>query len=81
MSETICGISPVLANRTIQDLLRKHVLQWQARTITITDWPALVGLGDFKPDDLRLRRPALHREAYHVEPQAIGNVEVPFSAL
>ena len=77
----ICGISPVHANRTIQDLRRKRVLQWQARTIAITDWPALVGLANFKPDYLRLRRPILHRSEYHVEPQTTGRAEAPLSAL
>ncbi len=50
-----CGISAVHANRTIQELRRKRLLEWQSRTITITNWPALTYLAGFKPDYLRLR--------------------------
>jgi CRP-like cAMP-binding protein len=50
-----CGISAVHANRIIQELRRKKLLQWQSRMITIEDWAALVSLADFKPDYLRLR--------------------------
>lgn len=49
-----CGISTVHANRLIQELRRKHLLQWQSRTITITDWPGLAHAG-FRPDFLYLR--------------------------
>ncbi len=51
-----CGISPVHANRTIQELRRGGLLQWQAKTISITDWAGLVRLADFDPGYLRLRK-------------------------
>jgi CRP-like cAMP-binding protein len=50
-----CGISAVHANRIIQELRRSNLLQWQSKTITITDWTGLVRLADFDPDYLRLR--------------------------
>ncbi|MBV8700144.1 Crp/Fnr family transcriptional regulator [Bradyrhizobium sp.] len=52
-----CGISAVHANRIIQELRRRRLLQWQSRTITILDWPALVRLAGFRPDYLGLRDP------------------------
>ncbi len=52
----ICGISPVHANRTIQDLRRRELLQWQSRTITVTDWTGLTRLAGFHPDYLMLRQ-------------------------
>lgn len=76
----ICGISPVHANRTIQDLRRKGLLQWQGRTITITDWPDLVRLAGFKPDYLRLRQPLLTRQPRAPDPSMTAG-ELPFSAL
>ncbi|MGJ4891503.1 Crp/Fnr family transcriptional regulator [Bradyrhizobium sp. HKCCYLRH3099] len=57
----ICGISPVHANRTIQDLRRRALLHWHSRTITVTDWKGLTRLAGFRPDYLMLRQPpALH---------------------
>jgi len=53
-----CAISPVHANRIIQDLRRRRALQWQSRTITITDWRMLVHLARFEPDYLGLRQVA-----------------------
>jgi CRP-like cAMP-binding protein len=50
-----CGISAVHANRVIQELRRSSLLQWQSKTITITDWSDLVRLAGFDPDYLRLR--------------------------
>jgi hypothetical protein len=44
-----CSISPVHANRTIQELRRCNLLQWQGKTVTITDWPGLVRLARFDP--------------------------------
>jgi len=58
-----CGISTVHANRIIQELRRKQVLQWQSRTITINDWRSLVHVAGFAPDYLCLREP------HAVEPQ------------
>lgn len=51
-----CGISPVHANRTIQELRRSGLLQWQSKTIFITDWSGLARLADFDPGYLRLRK-------------------------
>jgi CRP-like cAMP-binding protein len=50
-----CGISAVHANRTIQELRRSGLLQWQAKTITIADWNGLVRLAEFSPEYLGLR--------------------------
>ena len=50
-----CAISPVHANRIIQELRRRQALQWQSKTITISDWQMLVHLARFEPDYLGLR--------------------------
>jgi CRP-like cAMP-binding protein len=50
-----CSISVVHANRVIRELHRNNVLQWQSKTITITNWSELVRLAEFTPDFLRLR--------------------------
>jgi CRP-like cAMP-binding protein len=52
-----CGISPVHANRVVQELRRRDLLQWEAREITITDWKALTRVAAFRPDYLWLRQP------------------------
>jgi CRP-like cAMP-binding protein len=49
-----CSISAIHANRTMQELHRSNLLQWHARTITITDWNGLVRLAGFNPAYLRL---------------------------
>jgi len=72
----ICGISAVHANRTIQDLRRRGLLQWQSRMITITDWPALVRLAGFKPDYLRLRQPMLQEDSHLLEPRPLEALEM-----
>ncbi|CCE11283.1 putative Transcriptional regulator, Crp/Fnr family [Bradyrhizobium sp. STM 3843] len=54
-----CAISAVHANRTIQELRRRKLLQWNSRTIEITDWSGLVRLAGFQPDYLGLRKPSL----------------------
>lgn len=51
-----CGISPVHANRTIQELRRRNLLRWHGKTMTIMDWPSLVRLADFDPAYMRIRR-------------------------
>ncbi|UPK29750.1 Crp/Fnr family transcriptional regulator [Bradyrhizobium sp. 195] len=61
-----CGISPVHANRTIQELRRCNLLQWRGKTIAITDWRGLVRLAGFNPAYLSMRsgedaRPPLPR--------------------
>ena len=50
-----CSISPVHANRTIQELRRCNLLQWQGKILTITDWPGLVRLAHFDPSYLGMR--------------------------
>ncbi|MBP0114679.1 MULTISPECIES: Crp/Fnr family transcriptional regulator [Bradyrhizobium] len=50
-----CSISAVHANRTIQELRRCNLLQWQGKTLTITDWPGLVRLAGFDPAYLSIR--------------------------
>lgn len=63
-----CSISPVHANRTIQELRRGNLLQWQGKTLVITDWPGLVRLAEFDPAYLdiqsrdRVSRPAQPEE-------------------
>lgn len=52
-----CGISPVHANRVIQELRRKELLHWQSRAITITNWNALLRTASFRFDHLGLRHP------------------------
>ncbi len=54
-----CAISAVHANRTIQELRRRRLLQWTSRTIEITDWGGLARLAGFQPDYLGLRKPPL----------------------
>ena len=51
-----CGISAVHANRIIQDLRHSAWLHWRSKTITITNWDALVQVSGFTPDYLHLRR-------------------------
>ena len=50
-----CGISAVHANRIIQAMRRKGLLQWHSRTITITDWEALVKISGFRPNYLDMK--------------------------
>lgn len=50
-----CSISPVHANRTIQELRRCNLLQWEAKTLTILDWSGLVRLAGFDPAYLGFR--------------------------
>jgi CRP-like cAMP-binding protein len=73
----ICGISPVHANRTIQDLRRRGLVTWHARMITITDWPALARLAGFKPDYLRLRMPAVPESRGLQEPAVAAGTAMP----
>ncbi|MBH5386234.1 Crp/Fnr family transcriptional regulator [Bradyrhizobium diversitatis] len=50
-----CSISPVHANRTIQELRRGNLLRWQGKTLVITDWPGLVRVAEFDPAYLGIR--------------------------
>ncbi|MBV9462339.1 MAG: Crp/Fnr family transcriptional regulator, partial [Bradyrhizobium sp.] len=54
-----CAISPVHANRVVQELRRKQILKWQSRTITINDWPALCRIACFDAEYLGLRDQAV----------------------
>jgi len=67
-----CGISPVHANRTIQELRRRALLQWQGKTMTITDWPGLVRLAGFDPAYLRTRAPGSRTRSPQPEPVPMG---------
>ena len=50
-----CSISPVHANRTIQELRRSNLLQWHGKTLTISNWLGLVRLAGFNPTYLGIR--------------------------
>lgn len=54
-----CAISAVHANRTIQELRRRRLVQWHSKVIAITDWSGLVQLAGFQPGYLGLRDPFL----------------------
>jgi CRP-like cAMP-binding protein len=49
-----CGMSTVHANRVIQELRARGLIQWRDKMIKILDWDALAGAGDFLPDYLYL---------------------------
>jgi CRP-like cAMP-binding protein len=66
-----CGISPVHANRTIQELRRRNLLQWHGKNMTIMDWPGLVRLARFDPTYLRTR-PHNNRER-PAQPKPVSN--------
>jgi len=67
-----CAISPVHANRTIQELRRRDLLRWHGKLITIVDWPGLIRLAGFDPAYLR-SRPVVHRaRPSQYEPVATG---------
>lgn len=51
----VCGISGVHANRTVQELRRSGVLDWDSRQIKILDWRALTEIADFSDDYLQMR--------------------------
>jgi len=70
-----CGISPVHANRIIQTLRRKDLLQWQSKSVTVTDWPALTHLARFSPDYLHLRQPL--PASVRASPRATMEAEAP----
>lgn len=49
------GISTVHANRVIQELRARGMIEWRNRNFKILDWDALVGTADFSPAYLYLR--------------------------
>jgi CRP-like cAMP-binding protein len=73
-----CGISAVHANRVIQELRRRQMLQWQSRTIRISDWQSLSRLARFEPHYLGLRDSAPGR---HQSQRAISAAEMPELAI
>ncbi|MCK1598484.1 Crp/Fnr family transcriptional regulator [Bradyrhizobium sp. 164] len=62
-----CGISPVHANRTVQELRRRNLLRWHGKIMTIVDLPGLVRLAGFDPAYLRTR-PLADRPPSQCEP-------------
>jgi CRP-like cAMP-binding protein len=51
-----CSMSAIHANRIVQELRKRSLVTWQSKTVTITNWPALVELAGFNPDYLRIRK-------------------------
>jgi CRP-like cAMP-binding protein len=50
-----CGISNVHANRVVQELRRRGLIEWDSKQVKIRDWEGLVHTGDFSDDYLQLR--------------------------
>src|SRR3954451_14269471 len=50
------GITAVHANRVIQELRGRGLIEWEDRTVTILQWDELAKVGDFSADYLHLRR-------------------------
>ena len=50
------GISTVHANRTIQDLRHRGLIEWSDHVVHIVDEPGLSDLADFDPDYLNLEK-------------------------
>ncbi|MBV9561439.1 MAG: Crp/Fnr family transcriptional regulator [Bradyrhizobium sp.] len=75
-----CGISAVHANRIIQELRRRRLLNWRSRMVTVTDWEGLIQLARFDPDYLRL--PGLNGAAHvlsspHATAERTAHVRMP----
>jgi len=49
------GMTPIHANRLIQELRAKGLVQWEARLVRILKWKALVEVADFSADYLHLK--------------------------
>jgi CRP-like cAMP-binding protein len=49
-----CGISTVHANRVIQELRARDLVEWRGRNVTILNWDGLVAVADFVPGYLHL---------------------------
>jgi len=65
-----CGISNVHANRVVQELRRRGLVDWDARQVRIRDWDGLARLADFS--DAYLRMPATLKETLTPLAQAAG---------
>jgi CRP-like cAMP-binding protein len=50
-----CGISSVHANRVVQELRRRRLIDWDSKQVKIRDWDGLVHTGDFSDSYLQLR--------------------------
>ncbi|WP_192257812.1 Crp/Fnr family transcriptional regulator [Mesorhizobium silamurunense] len=50
----VLGLSVVHMNRVIGTLRRMNVINWVNHTITILDWPRLVGIAEFDPTYLSM---------------------------
>jgi CRP-like cAMP-binding protein len=50
-----CGISSVHANRVVQELRHRGLVEWDSKRVKIRDWDALARLGDFNDDYLQYR--------------------------
>jgi hypothetical protein len=48
------GITAVHANRVIQELRGRGLIEWEDRTVTILQWDELAKVGDFSADYLHL---------------------------
>lgn len=66
------SISAVHANRTIQELRRANLLQWQGKFMTITDWPGLVRLARFNPAYLGIPSGAEAARPHYQRPVSSG---------
>lgn len=51
-----CGISTVHANRVIQEIRSRGLIEWRGRTLKILGWNELASIADFFPDYLHLQR-------------------------
>jgi CRP-like cAMP-binding protein len=51
------GMSAIHANRVIQELRTRGVVQWENRHVRIVDWKQLRDIAGFAPDYLHLKRP------------------------
>ena len=57
-----CGLSPVHVNRTIQELRRRELIEWQGQIVRLLRREELEAIADFSPDYLHaLNAPPPHR--------------------
>jgi CRP-like cAMP-binding protein len=49
-----CGISTVHANRVVQEMRARGLIEWRGRALRILDWDELASVGDFTTDYLYL---------------------------
>lgn len=67
-----CGISPVHANRIIQELRRANLLQWHSSLITITNWNGMARLAEF--DQTYLGSSLKERASHSLRPPSLPNL-------